>query len=59
LEALQALGNELGLTPEHDRITQGGLTLQALPQTPTRVSLTVTVSHEQALDIIRKYGCVR
>jgi hypothetical protein len=59
LEALQKLGDELDLTPEKGRITRGGLTIQALPQTPTRVALTVTVSHAQALEIVRKYGGVR
>lgn len=58
LDSLQKLGAELGVAPENGELRAGkwGLVVAALPETPTRVSLTITVPHDQALEIIRKYG---
>jgi len=58
LEALDTLGVELGLEAAKGQLRRGSLLVQALPTTPTRVTVTITVSHSQAEEIVRKYGSV-
>lgn len=45
----------LPTTENQDIIRKGNLKLMCLPQTPTLVIVMLTISHEQAIEIVNKY----
>ena len=54
---LSKLCKEMGALPTKnpDIVQKNSVKVTCLPQTPTQVSLTLTVTHDQVLEIIRKY----
>lgn len=56
-ESFLALSETLGLYPTDDPniLQKDGLKILCLPQTPTKVTLTVTLPHDQIIEIVSKF----